>query len=133
MTKHLKYKKDVPSVGASIEIDCIINSPSHKPLSSRIRRKPKVYFIQLGFDAKQKSFAVIEALRLARVPVMHSLAKDRLSAQLLVAEKLKIPYTIILGQREALDNTVIIRNMATHSQETINADKLSEYIKKKLK
>ena len=92
-----------------------------------------MYFIQLGFDAKQKSFAVIEALRLARVPVMHSLAKDRLSAQLLVAEKLKIPYTIILGQREALDNTVIIRNRATHSQETINADKLSEYIKKKLK
>lgn len=133
LAKQLKYKKDVPSVGASIEIDCIVNSPSHKPISSRIRKKPKVYFIQLGFEAKQKSFAVIEALRLAHVPVMHSLAKDRLSAQLLVAEKLKIPYTIILGQREALDNTVIIRNMTTHSQETINADKLSEYIKKKLK
>ena len=50
-----------------------------------------------------------------------------------VAERLNIPYTIILGQREALDNTVIIRNMKTCSQETISIDKLADFIKNKLK
>ena len=133
LAKKLGYRKDTPSVGITIEVDHIIDSPSHKPISPRIQKKPKVYFIQFGFEAKLKSLTVIETLRVAHVPITQSLAKDRLSAQLLVAERLNIPYTIILGQREALDNTVIIRNMATHSQETISIDKLSEYIKKKLK
>ena len=133
LAKQLGYRKDAPSVGITIEVDHIINSPSHKPISPRIQKKPKVYFIQFGFEAKLKSLTVIETLRVAHVPITQSLAKDRLSAQLLVAERLNIPYTIILGQREALDNTVIIRNMKTHSQETLPIDKLSEYIKKKLK
>lgn len=133
LARQFGYKKDVPSVCVTIEIDHVINSPSHKPISPRIQKKPKVYFIQFGFDAKLKSLAVIETLRAAHVPIIQSLAKDRLSAQLSIAEKLNIPYTIILGQREALDNTVIIRDMVSHSQETIPIDKLSEYIKKKLK
>jgi histidyl-tRNA synthetase len=133
LAKQLGHKKDVSAVGASIGFDRVINSPSHKPIDPRIIKKPKVYFIQLGFEAKLKSLTVIEVLRKARIPVMHSLAKDRLSAQLAVAEKLQIPHTIILGQREALDNTVIIRNMNNRSQETVKIDNLAEYIKKKLK
>ncbi len=133
LAKQFGYKKEVPSVNATIEIDNVVNSLSHKPISPRICKKPKIYFIQLGFEAKLKSLTVIEILRQAHIPMIQSLAKDRLSSQLTVVERLNIPYTIILGQREALDNTVIIRNMATHSQETIPIDKLSEYIKKKLK
>lgn len=133
LAKHFGYKKEVPSVNATIEIDNVINSLSHKPISPRICKKPKIYFIQLGFEAKLKSLAIIEILRQAHIPMTQSLAKDRLSSQLAVVEKLHIPYAIILGQREALDNTVIIRNMNTHSQETIPIDKLAEYIKKKLK
>ena len=133
LARQFGYKKDIPSVCVAIKIDRVINSPSHKPISPRVQQKPKVYFIQFGFDAKLKSLAVIETLRVARVPIIQSLAKDRLSAQLSIAEKLNIPYTIILGQREALDNTVIIRDMVSHSQETVPIDKLSEYIKKKLK
>lgn len=133
LAKQLGYKKDLPSVGVTINVDTIINSPSHKSINSRINKKPKVYFIQFGFDAKLKSLVVTETLRIARVPIIQSLAKDRLSAQMAVAERLNIPYTIILGQREALDSTVIIRNMKTCSQETIPIDKLSDYIKNKLK
>jgi len=133
LAKQLGHKKDVPSVCATIEIDSVIESPSHKPITSRMQKKPKVYFIQLGFDAKLKSLFVIETLRVAHIPIMQSLAKDRLSSQLAIVEKLNIPYTIILGQREALDNTVIIRNMETRSQDTVSIDKLSDYIKSKIK
>lgn len=133
LAKQLNAKKDIPSVGVTLSIDTIIESPLHKPIDPRILKKPKVYFIQFGFEAKLKSLAVIEILRKARIPIMHSLAKDRLSGQLAVAEKLMIPFTIILGQREALDDTVIVRNMETRSQETISIDTLPEYIKKKLK
>lgn len=133
LAKQLGYKKDLPAVGASIGVDRVILSPQHKTIDPRIIKKPKVYFIQLGFDAKLKSLAVVEILRKAKVPITQSLAKDRLSAQLAIVEKLQIPYAIILGQREALDNTVIIRNMQDRSQETVSIDNLADYIKKKIK
>jgi len=68
-------------------------------------------------------------LRNARIPVAHSLNKDSLSSQLAVAERLEIPHALIFGQKEALDGTVIVRNMVTRSQETLKIDKLAEYLK----
>ena len=92
-------------------------------------KKPKIYFIQLGADAKLKSLNVIEILRKAHIPIMQSLSKDSLGSQLAVAEKLGVPYTIIFGQKEAIENSVIVRNMQTRSQETVKFAKLLEYLK----
>jgi len=128
--KLLGSKKDVPSVGASIGVDRIIMSKNHKPLSPRIIKKPKVCFIQLGFEAKLKSLAIVEILRKARIPMAQTLAKDNLSAQLSTAERLEVPYTIIFGQKEALEGTVIVRDMATRSQDTVKIEELADYIKK---
>ncbi len=130
LAKALNIKKDVPAVGMSLGVDRIIELASYAKLFPRIVKKPKVFFIQLSFDAKLHSFEVIEALRLAKIPVQHSLSKDSLSAQLSLAEKLGVPFTIILGQKEALDGTVIVRNMDTRSQDTIKVGKLAEYLKK---
>jgi histidyl-tRNA synthetase len=129
LSKQLGSKKDVPAVGFSIGVDRIISSSWYKKLSPRIIKKPKIYFIQLGSEAKLKSLNIIEILRKAHVPIAQSLSKDNLGSQLAIAEKLQVPYAIIFGQKEALDNTVIVRNMSNRSQETIKIEKLLEYIK----
>lgn len=129
LAKRLGSKKDVPAVGGSIGVDRVLMSPSYKKVSPRIVKKPKMYFIQIGFEAKLKSLEVIEILRAARIPVMHSLNKDSLSTQLGIAEKLQVPYALIFGQKEAIEGTVIVRNMQTRSQETIKIAKLADYIK----
>lgn len=130
LAKQLGSKKDVPAVGASIGVDRIVIQPWYKKLAPRNVKKPKVYFIQLGMEAKLKSLNVIEILRKAKVPIYQSLSKDTLSAQLAVAEKMQIPHTIIFGQKEALENSVIVRDMSTRSQKTVEIKKLSEYLKK---
>lgn len=127
--RQLGSKKDVPAVGGSIGIDRIVERPWFKDLAPRIMKKPKVYFIQIGWDAKLKSLNVIEILRKAHIPVMQSLSKDSLSAQLAVAEKAGVQYTIIFGQKEAMEGSVIIRNMENRSQDTIPLTELSTYIK----
>lgn len=130
LAKALGSKKDVPSVGVSIGIDRIVMSPHHKKLSPRILKKPKVYFIQLGIEAKLKSLAIIEVLRKARVPIMQSLSKDSITTQLGTAERLAIPYVIIFGQKEALEGTVLVREMENRSQESVKIEDLAEYLKK---
>ncbi len=130
LAKALGHKKDVPAVGVSIGADRVVISPEYAKLTPRVVKKPKAYFIQIGFEAKLQSMAIIEILRKNKVPVIHALGKDKLSVQLAIAEKLQVPYTIILGQREVIDGTVIVRTMETRSQETVKVDKLPEYLKK---
>jgi len=127
--KQLGSKKEVPAVGISIGVDRVLMMPWYNKHTPRIIKKPKVYFIQLGFDAKLKSLNVIEILRKAHVPLSQALSKDSLGAQLAMAEKSGAPYTIIFGQKEAIESTVIVRNMETRSQETVKQTKLAEYMK----
>jgi histidyl-tRNA synthetase len=127
--KQLGSKKDVPAVGISIGVDRVVEAPWFAKLSPRIIKKPKIYFIQLGFDAKLKSLNVIEILRKGKVCIAQSISKDNLGAQLAIAEKLGMQYAIIFGQKEAIEDSVIFRDMSNRSQETVKLPKLLEYIK----
>ncbi len=129
LARQIGSKKDVPAIGISIGVDRIVASPWYKKLSPRILKKPKIYFIQLGSEAKLKSLNIIDTLRKAHVPIAQSLSKDSLGSQLSIAEKLNIPYAIIFGVKEALDNSVIVRDMSNRSQDTVKISKLLEYLK----
>mgnify|MGYP001595631512 CR=1 FL=1 len=130
LAKSLGVKRELPAVGGGLGVDRIIEMPAYAKLTPRLVKKPRAFFIQLSFDAKLKSFEVIETLRKAHIPMTHSLSKDSLSVQLGMAERMGIPYTIILGQKEALEGTVIVRDMDTHSQDTIKIENLGDYLKK---
>jgi histidyl-tRNA synthetase len=129
LAKALGSKKEVFAMGGSIGIDRVLERPWCKDLAPRIMKKPKVYFIQIGFEAKLKSLNIIEILRKAHIPFMQSLSKDSLSVQLATAEKSEVPYVIIFGQKEAVEQSVIVRHMETRSQDTVAIDKLAAYIK----
>lgn len=129
LAKQLGAKKDTPAMGVGIGADRVVEANWFKDLSPRIMKKPKFYFIQVGLDAKLKSLSVIEILRKANISIMQALSKDSLSAQLAVAEKSGVPYAIIFGQKEAMEQSVIIRNMETHSQDTVPLTELQSYIK----
>lgn len=129
LAKTMGHKKNIPGVGFGLGVDRILEA-SGKPMMPKIKKKAKVYFIQLGVEAKMKSMNIIESLRLAKIPVVHSLSKDSLGSQLAISEKMGLPYTIIFGQKEALENSVIVRDMENRSQKTISIEKLTDYLKK---
>jgi histidyl-tRNA synthetase len=127
--KQLGSKKDISAMGIAIGVDRVVEAPWFAKLSPRIIKKPKIYFIQLGFDAKLKSLNVIEILRKGKIPIAQSISKDNLGTQLSIAEKQGMKYAIIFGQKEAMENSVIFRDMNNRSQDTVKLDKLLEYIK----
>ncbi|MDP3955769.1 MAG: histidine--tRNA ligase [bacterium] len=133
LAEQLGSKRPIPAVGAAIGVDRVLLSCEGTSLIPRILREPKVFFIHLGFEAKLHSLKITEILRKAGVPIQHSLSKDSLGAQLSGAEKSNIPYAIILGQKEVMEKTVIVRNMKKHSQEVVAVDDLLAYAKKKLR
>jgi len=130
LAKMLGAKKDIPSVGGALGVSRIISLGYGTHLKPRILKKPRVFFIQLGFEAKLQSLGVIEILRKAKLPVRQSLSKDGLSVQLGIAERLKISWVLILGQKEVLEESIIVRNMEDRSQQTVKIADLADYIKK---
>jgi histidyl-tRNA synthetase len=127
LAKKIGFKKDMPAIGVSLQFKW--NSKTESSKCAKIK-KPKFYFIQLGFEAKLKSLKVVEMLRQAKMPVYQSLSRDKMASQIGMAENMEIPYTIIMGQKEAFEDSLIVRNMNTRAQETVKIGELSEYLKK---
>ena len=114
-----------------MSVNIVFKKPAVSPkLFFRSRPQPKFFFIQFGSIAKLKSLSVIESLRQARIPVHHLLTSDKFVGQLTAAESLKTPFVIIMGQKEALENTVVVRQMSTRSQEIIPIPDLPVYLSK---
>jgi histidyl-tRNA synthetase len=131
LAQKLGSEHEVPSVGVAIGCERVMASSWWKKLTPRVLKKPKVYFIQVGFDAKLKSLAIIEILRKAKITVTHSISKDSLSSQLVDAKKSGADHVIIFGQREALDGTVMLRSTQKQSQRTVKIENLVDALKKK--
>ena len=124
LAQKIGYKKDIPGAGTKIFI-------KKKPRVIKIAKlkKPIAFYIQLGDEAKHKSFEIIEILKKEKIYIYHMLGRDKFGSQFSLVEKLKIPYVIIMGKKEFLENSVMVRENSTRIQQTIPVDKLAEHIK----
>ncbi|MFQ6049844.1 MAG: histidine--tRNA ligase [Candidatus Paceibacterales bacterium] len=125
--------KDTPAMGAAAGIDRIIILMKEKAIRLPKEIKPQFFLAQLGNLAKGKSLKLMEDFRKARIPISEFLGRDSLRAQLKMADRIGARYTLILGQKEALEGTIIIRNMKTGRQKTVKTEKIVSRMKKLLK
>jgi len=125
------FKSNMPAVGLMISAETADTSSVEMPKVATPR--PKLFFVQLGFEARLKSLAVVETLRHARIPLRQSLSTESLTEQLIRAERMHIPYSLIMGYKEVLENAVIVRNMETRAQDTVPIASLTDHLKKILK
>jgi len=93
---------------------------------------PKIFLVQLGDMGRRKSMKLFEKLHQAGIVVAESLSRDSIKAQLKIADRLGVKFSLILGQQEALDETIIIRDMQSGVQETVPQLKVVDEIKKRL-
>ncbi len=128
ISKKVGFKKDIPMMSGTI---CFKKTPDMVlKITVRKIQRPKFYFIQLGFKARLKSLIIIDTLRKARIPVYHALTKEKLVNQLATAEHVKPSHLIIMGQKEALDDTVVIRHIDTRAQDIVSLAELSRYLQR---
>ena len=123
-----------PAAGWGMGLDRVVEALKDGNISvPDPRPKPKVFLVQLGDAAKRKSLMLFEALRKAGVETKSSLGRDSIKSQMRIAHRLGVKYTLILGQKEALDGTIILRDMDASTQETIPMEKIVDEVKKRLK
>lgn len=123
-----------PAAGWAMGLDRLVLLMKEKDINvSDSKPKPKVFLAQLGDAAKRKSLPLFEALRKAGVETKSSLGRDSIKSQLRIAHRLGVKFTLIFGQKEVLDSTIILRDMNASTQETIPLEKIVDEVKKRLR
>ncbi len=126
--KRETHRKDTVGVGASIYFRKKgANSSTFGTLPQA--PKPRIYFAQLGLKAKLQGLTVVDMLRTAGVPVLQSFDANRLSLQLAQAAQLGVSHLLIMGQREALDGTIIVRSTKNSSQNIISVAEVPKFLR----
>ncbi|MBU0531263.1 MAG: histidine--tRNA ligase [Candidatus Uhrbacteria bacterium] len=124
-------REGTPGCGFAVGMERVVAALREQEVSIPVRR-PDIFFAQLGDAARRRGLKIFEDFRQAGIHVSEAFGKGALKSQLDLANKLEVAYTIILGQKEVLDDTIIIRDMDSGSQEIIDAKKVVEILKKKL-
>ncbi len=126
--------EDTKAVGGAIGVERVISLAKDKTaISQKLSGHTQIFLAQLGSMAKRKSLKLLEDFRRVKIQAAESLGRDSLKAQLKMADKLGAKYTLLLGQKEALEGTIIIRDMHNGRQEIIKLEKVVKEMQRKLK
>ena len=114
-------------------VERLIETMKAQEVPSRSRLKARVFWIQIGEEAKKKSLDLIEKFRGANIKIGESLGRGSLKSQLRIADKIKVDIALLFGQREVFEGNIIVRDMKSGSQETVPLTKVVEEVKRRLK
>jgi histidyl-tRNA synthetase len=132
---------DTPAIGLAIGMERTINKLKEKEELEGGKRNKEivksdrcdVFVAQLGEQARKKALVLFEELRKAGFNVGESLSKSALKAQLEASNRKKAKLSIIIGQKEILDKTILIRDMESGNQEIVPEDKIIKVLKRRLR
>ncbi len=94
--------------------------------------KNDVYLVPLGELAAKKSLRLFRDLTTEKVSVYDHFGNAGVKNQLKQAQTSNAPIALIMGQKEAVDEMVILRDVKSGMQEIISYDKIVEEVKKRL-
>ena len=123
-------KEKLPGVGISIGLTRLFYQLQEKALVSSSRLSVSdVLVLPMSTEFIGAGYKVAKILRDAGLNVQFYAEDKKFKNKLAYADKLQIPYVIIIGEDEFKTNSVTIKNMRTHAQDTINLAGLVNYFK----
>jgi len=124
------------ALGGAGGIERIKNLMEELKIPSSLRKrkiefeeKAKAFLVQLGQKAKLNAIELLDEFYAKKMKIAFALEKDSLSSQLKLASKLGVKYSLILGEKEASEKKVILRNMETGSQRIIPQTQIIRAVK----
>ncbi len=119
----------VPGVGLALGLERTVARLRNKHLLDK-NQDEVIYIAQLGEQAKIKALKLFETLREAGFNVRQSFSTDSLKAQLEEAAELNAKTSLILGKKEIMDGTIIMRDMESSAQEVVVFKKIKDRLER---
>ncbi len=124
--------RPTPAAGFAVGIERAINLLREKKIHIPGQETPDIFLAQLGDVSRRRALKLFEVLRSEGFSVYESFSKDGIKPQLEIANRLNIKIALILGQKEIIDGTILLRDMESGAQEVINYQKTVSELKKRL-
>lgn len=119
LVQQLGGSKPTPAAGFGIGLERVLLELKEEGVELPQEHAVKVYVASLGEPARIGAFALIEQLLDTGVGAVGAVDRDGIGPQLERANKLGVPYAIIIGQKEIQEETVILRDMRSGAQEMV--------------
>lgn len=124
--------QSTPAIGYAAGIERTIDYMKESGIRPPNKDAIHVFVAQLGHIAKKRSLSLVNELRERGIHTVSSSGKASISSQMKVADRMNAKYSLILGQIEVQENTVIMRDMQKGSQDTISYDGIVNTIAEKI-
>jgi histidyl-tRNA synthetase len=93
------------------------------------RKKANACLVHIGREARLRSIEIIETFRERKIPIEQCQYFERFSDQMDYALQQNTKYILIIGQQEAKDGVVLMRNTDNRSQQTVPIEMLPDLLK----
>ncbi len=121
--------KKLPGVGISIGLTRLFYKLNElNALKEEQNSIAKVLVVSMLED-NSKALEVATALRSQNINAEVYLENKKIKAKFKYADRLAIPYVIVIGEDEIANNTVTLKNMQTGEQETLKIEEVIKNIK----
>ncbi len=124
--------RPTPVCGFGLGVERVILKIKEKNIPIKKDKEDIIFIAQLGDQARRKAFVLFEEMRKNGYIARQSFTKNSLKTQLEEANRIGARFSMILGQKELLDGTIIFRDMITGTQEVIDYKKIYNEIDKRL-
>ena len=113
-------EQKLPGVGIAIGITRLLYQLCENNLIKASKSSiAEVLVLPMDDNAIEKGYAVASKLRLSGIPCQLYLEDKKFKNKINYADKLKIPYVVIIGEDEVNNNYVTLKDMFNFSQEKV--------------
>ncbi|HUT22682.1 MAG TPA: histidine--tRNA ligase [Candidatus Bipolaricaulota bacterium] len=124
--------RETPGCGFAVGVERALGVLKEKRVQLPEALTPDIFLAQIGEQARRRAMGFFEELRKSGLRVAANFSKGSLKSQLDLANKLGVKIVLILGQREIVDETILMRDMDSGIQEVVNFKKIINEVKRKL-
>lgn len=117
------------AVGIAHGIDRIMLAMQKQGVSIEVTKEKRVVVIPTKEELKSESLKIAHDLRDKGIRVEVEVMGRKVSKALEDADRRKIDYAVIVGERELKEGTVVLRDLAEREQKILKIEKLVETIK----
>jgi histidyl-tRNA synthetase len=118
-----------PAIGCAHGIDRVAIALQTQKIAFEAKSGKKVAVLPITEAMKSEALKIAQQLRAAGVIVEFEVMGRKMAKALEDADKRKVDFAVIVGERELKEGTVVLKDLANRQQNTISIDKLIEKIK----
>ena len=118
-----------PAVGCAHGIDRVAIALQTQKTALAAKTVKKAVVIPITEAMKSEALKIAQQLRVANITVEFEVMGRKMAKALEDADKRRVDFAVIVGERELKEDSVVLKDLANRQQSTIPIDKLVEKIK----